>query len=740
MKPTQANPNKVKSSGIQNSVKFGIKASGLAHIFNVLRNQLYSDKILAVVREYSTNAVDAHIEAGKPDLPIEVTMPNRLNPFLKVRDFGPALTDEEIADIYAFYGESTKRNTNEQTGMLGIGSKSAFAYGDNFVINSYVNGKKHVYNAFIDVSQVGQISKLHAEDTKEPDGIEIVIPVKDDDVGEFAQKAQALFKWFKVKPTIKGVAEFDYEDSNVLFSGNDWEWLQTNKDRWSRTNEAIAVMGNIGYPIDSSDVQWNGDDEKDGITGLLIDNLVLRFDIGDLEISASREKLQFTDFTRENIKKRLRAVAKELRKTVLAEFESCDTFFDAKCLHGEVFDYSSGLYELRSVLNGKMIWNGNKVKDDAFADLPDVAEGLGEPIKLYELAKPASRRGFRLSLQPRWKIQCKKDVVVVENDSPNGNRGALSKLLPLAIDQKKKVYILDFRDAKSRKAWMKATGFDAKMPLLSDLPKKKISDYYATSSTTTNSKGERVVAKTFTLKTDASFGRWHSKKSDYWKAAEVDFDNDKGLFVILDRFCAKTSNDDWGDLDPSSLIRLVGNFEEVTGFKLPTIYGIKVAQADKVTDKDNWTPLENYISDKVNDLLEKENLCQDLVNARHADEIRREEKFFFKQGKEVYDQLEVQDGEFAVFYQRYNLLCPSDTKKSRMNAIVELAKECRLEVKVNDVEPAYNLDEHSLSLMMKYPMLQVMENHCWGDNYNKRARVIIDYINLIDITNHKSVF
>ena len=75
-----------------------------------------------------------------------------------------------------------------------------------------------------------------------------------------------------------------------------------------------------------------------------------------------------------------------------------------------------------------------------------------------------------------------------------------------------------------------------------------------------------------------------------------------------------------------------------------------------------------------------------------------------------------------------------------MNAIVELAKECRLEVKVNDVEPAYNLDEHSLSLMMKYPMLQVMENHCWGDNYNKRAPVIIDYINLIDITNHKSVF
>ena len=594
MKPTQVNPNKIKSSGIQNSVKFGIKASGLAHIFNVLRNQLYSDKILAVVREYSTNAVDAHIEAGKPDLPIEVTMPNRLNPFLKVRDFGPALTDEEIADIYAFYGESTKRNTNEQTGMLGIGSKSAFAYGDNFVINSYVGGKKHVYNAFIDPTQVGQISKLHAESTEEPDGIEIVIPVNDDDVDEFTEKARGLFKWFKVRPTIKGVAEFEYKDSEVMFSGKGWQWVQTSNDRWSRTHSAIAVMGNIAYPIDSSDVQWNDDDEKDGITSLLVDNLVLRFDIGDLEISASREKLQFTDFTRGSIKKRLRTVAKELQGTVLKEFESCSTLFDAKCLHGEVFDYGSGLYDLRDVLSGKMVWKGKTVKDDGFADLPE-DDALGQPIKLYELAKPSSRRGFRLSLQERYKIDCKKNVVIVENDSGNGNRGALGKLLPLAIDQDKKVYVLAFRDAKSRKAWMKQTGFDAKMLLLSDLPKKKISDYYATSSTTTNSKGEQVVAKTFTLKTDSSFGRYHNKKSDYWEPAKMDFDNGKGLFVILDRFYAKTNNEDWGDLDPSNLVRLVTDFETVTGTKLPTIYGIKVAQSDKVAGKDNWTPLADYI-------------------------------------------------------------------------------------------------------------------------------------------------
>ena len=73
------------------SYSFGIKESGLPHIFNVLRNQLYSDKILALIREYSCNAVDAHVEVGDADKPIEVTLPNPLSLEFKVRDYGRGL-------------------------------------------------------------------------------------------------------------------------------------------------------------------------------------------------------------------------------------------------------------------------------------------------------------------------------------------------------------------------------------------------------------------------------------------------------------------------------------------------------------------------------------------------------------------------------------------------------------------------------------------------------------------------
>ena len=83
--------NTLKSEGIQSAVSFGIKDTGLAHIFNVLRNQLYTDKIGAVVREYSANAYDANVEVGNPETPITITLPSKLSKLFKIRDHGRGL-------------------------------------------------------------------------------------------------------------------------------------------------------------------------------------------------------------------------------------------------------------------------------------------------------------------------------------------------------------------------------------------------------------------------------------------------------------------------------------------------------------------------------------------------------------------------------------------------------------------------------------------------------------------------
>ncbi len=162
------------------------------------RDGFYSNKELAPLREYSTNARDAHIQAGCPNRPIEIHLPSKLEPELRIRDFGKGLTIDELEDVYFRYWKSTKRNSNELNGCLGIGAKSAFAYTAAYTVISWCNGMKIVAtgqkDGFADVI-------YHQPNTQsEPDGIEIVIPIEQKDISKFFLEATELFKFWDIRP------------------------------------------------------------------------------------------------------------------------------------------------------------------------------------------------------------------------------------------------------------------------------------------------------------------------------------------------------------------------------------------------------------------------------------------------------------------------------------------------------------------------------------------------------------
>ena len=96
----QATARQVQSGGVETSRSFEISSKDSAHIMTILRDTLYSDKILAVLREYAANAWDAHREMGKPDLAIQVILPTVMNPTLIIRDFGRGLSHEDAFDVY----------------------------------------------------------------------------------------------------------------------------------------------------------------------------------------------------------------------------------------------------------------------------------------------------------------------------------------------------------------------------------------------------------------------------------------------------------------------------------------------------------------------------------------------------------------------------------------------------------------------------------------------------------------
>ena len=105
------------STGVKSEVGFTIDPRNLAHVVGLLRDA-YSDPIAAVLREYSVNAYDAHVEAGIPDKQVHITLPGRFDPTLKIRDFGRGLSEDQIESLFCSYGASSKRNSNDYTGCL----------------------------------------------------------------------------------------------------------------------------------------------------------------------------------------------------------------------------------------------------------------------------------------------------------------------------------------------------------------------------------------------------------------------------------------------------------------------------------------------------------------------------------------------------------------------------------------------------------------------------------------------
>jgi len=285
------------STNINKAADFGIEDSDLSHIMGILRSQIYSDKLLAVIREYSTNAADANIEAGNNN-PVDVQLPTIAKPELSFRDFGNGLSDDEVCNLYVKYGASTKRSSNDYTGCLGIGCKAGFAYGDDFRVVSFTRSHITTWHARIDESKRGTISMISKVDNiNRPTGTEVIVAIRKDDINSCISKAQQFFKYWRVKPT----SNEKLIDINIVESTDDWA-LQTFEDanqyRHGRHyGGASLVMGNICYPVDFNQLNINND------AGSLAqaNSVILYAPTGAVDIAANRESLEYTDRTKNAI-------------------------------------------------------------------------------------------------------------------------------------------------------------------------------------------------------------------------------------------------------------------------------------------------------------------------------------------------------------------------------------------------------------------------------------------------------
>jgi hypothetical protein len=180
---------------------FGIRASAKA--FMLLSSGLYKNPIRAIVREICTNAIDAHVAAGYATRPFEVDLPTEYASTFAVRDYGLGLSEEDIRDTYTIYFESTRAESQDATGGLGLGCKSPFGYTNQFSVTSYYGGVEYIYSMFT-VDHEPQYKLISATPSPEPSGVRVIVPVKSGDRNAFLREASSVLPVLMTQPIVNG--------------------------------------------------------------------------------------------------------------------------------------------------------------------------------------------------------------------------------------------------------------------------------------------------------------------------------------------------------------------------------------------------------------------------------------------------------------------------------------------------------------------------------------------------------
>ena len=296
---------------------FSIKASPIA--FDILSSKLYSNPVLAVVRELLTNAYDSQVAAGNADKEIDVIFPTALDTEFSIRDYGTGLSKEDVMTLYTTFFDSTKSNSNDFTGGFGLGSKTPFSYTSSFTVTSFFNGTKYV---FLATKKDGypSILPLTEEPTDEPNGLFIRIPVnKDNGTQSGAQFFNEAKEYLTFMPEIQITSNKELERPKPFLEWDNIKLYRLTRKSfnytWRYDQGVFIKQGQNVYKINKyTDSNYSYGKAVEGILEAV--DLVYEVPIGTLAITPSREQLSNDDTNKTKIDNIIQDIIKKAPKIV----------------------------------------------------------------------------------------------------------------------------------------------------------------------------------------------------------------------------------------------------------------------------------------------------------------------------------------------------------------------------------------------------------------------------------------
>jgi hypothetical protein len=352
----------------QETVKMSLDLDSAQVLMQMLSKNLYSDSIGSTIRECASNALDSHRRAGS-DKPIIVSFKRNSQADtyeFAVEDFGIGLDADDVVNIISKYGKSTKRNSNTELGMMGLGFKAPLAYSSSFYFVARKDGMERKYMMY-EGEDTNSIDLLYEKPTAEPNGVKVIVPVNYSDRYNFTNKIKEQLAYF----------------DNVYFEV-DSSWGRVDNDfiihraehfqysSLAQNNDMHLCLDNVSYPID-----W----DKLGISRINL-KLALRFSLSDgLFPTPNREALRYTQEAKQVILNKIAMVA----DVFMEKFnEAITTQSDIKAI---MQFYAQNNKQIKSWYNGK---DDNVYIDDLVrhSSVP-VAQPKLDNIKLLNLERLA---------------------------------------------------------------------------------------------------------------------------------------------------------------------------------------------------------------------------------------------------------------------------------------------------------------------------------------------------------------
>ncbi len=363
----------VLTTGTEESIDMSIDASDQGVLMMILSESLYKDPIGSMIREWTSNALDAHTEAGVTDpILVKVVYENN-NWWFKVQDFGTGISPDRVTKILSKYAASTKRSSNAYLGAFGLGFKSGLAYSDSFTFSTRYNGIEYQYIMYKgeDGTKIDLISEKH---TTERNGTIVQTQLKGwSDKTLFETKIKEQLCYFEGVffecPTISN-------DFKIL-KGEGWKFSTLGVDK-----SMHLCLDNVYYPLDF---------KRLGITPI---NLPIGLDIkigeGLIPIP-SREDVKYTEDAKKMVLAKIEQVTDWFTKKYQETHTSVKTFQEyLKLMNDSVVTVEGIGFDVKSL----GVTNSLKMEGITHIDLRNVVNNIHRLFQHYEFRGDMSNGRF----------------------------------------------------------------------------------------------------------------------------------------------------------------------------------------------------------------------------------------------------------------------------------------------------------------------------------------------------------